>query len=278
LLNVEIPTQTGFNTRLQNLGKIQNQGIELLLNTVNIVRSEFSWSTTLTLAGNRSQVLDIGDSEYINIANPTNQGGPGGRLIVGEPVPVFVGVEYLGVWKSQQEIEASGQQGQLLGGPHFKDTDGDGTVTFNDFEIIGNPQPDFYGGLLNTVSWKNLSLDIFVNGSYGNDLYNSITHQAFFFREGSNAYRELLDHWSPDNPDSEIPLPGTSQSLANIKSNTKLIEDGSYLRLKSVKLTYSLPANILTNVNWLNNMSIYFSGNNLLLISQNKLFDPEVTR
>ena len=275
LLNVDIPRQTGFSTKLQNLGSVQNNGLELLINTVNIKNRDFSWETTLTLAGNRSEVLDIGDAEYINVASPTNQGGPGGRLIVGQTVPVFVGVEYLGVWDSQEEIDASGIKNQLVGGPHFGDTDGDGVISENDFIPIGDPEPDFYGGIMNTFTYKNFTMDIYFNGSYGNDLFNSLTQQAFFFREGSNSYASLVNHWTPENMDSEHPLPGTSQSLANIKNNTQLIEDGSYLRLKNVRLSYRFPAQRWNGIRALN---VYFAGSNLLLFSKNKLFDPEVSR
>ncbi len=279
LLDVEIPQQTGFSTKLQNLGSIQNQGLELLINSVNIDHKDFSWETTLSLAGNRSEVLDIGPSEYLNIAGPTNQGGTGGRLYVGEPVPVFVGVEYLGVWKSQEQIDASGIQNQLLGGPHFKDTDGDGIISESDFEILGSPEPEFYGGITNSFRYKNFNLDVFFNGSYGNELFNSVTQQAFFFREGSNSYKTLLNYWDPETrPNSDVPVPGTSLSLANIKNNSKEVEDGSYLRLKSVRLSYDIPQQILQNVNWLKNLSVYFSGTNLILWSQNRLFDPEVSR
>ena len=278
LLNVEIPRQTGFSTKLQNLGEIQNRGLELMVNTVNIEKPNFTWKTTFTISGNRSKVRDIGDTEYINIANPTNQGGPGGRLIVGQTVPVFVGVEYQGVWKSQEEIDASGIKNQLVGGPKFKDTDGDLVISEADFEPIGSPEPVFYGGIMNTFIYKNFTLDFYFNGSYGNDLYNSLSHQAYFFREGSNSYVELLDHWSPENPDSDIPMPGTSQSLANIKSNTRLIEDGSYLRFKSIRLSYSLPQRVVENISWLENLNVFFNGTNLMLFAKNKLFDPEVSR
>jgi TonB-linked SusC/RagA family outer membrane protein len=279
LLDVEIPRQTGFSSKLQNLGSVQNQGLEILINSVNMSSGDFSWETSLSLAGNRSKVLDIGPSEYLDIVGPTNQGGPGGRLYVGESVPVFVGVEYLGVWKSQEEIDASGQQNQLVGGPHFKDTDGNGVISEQDFEILGSPEPLFYGGLMNSFSYKNIKLDIYLNGSYGNDLFNSVTQQAFFFREGSNSYKTLLDHWDPvTNPDSEVPMPGTSQSLANIKNNSKEIDDGSYLRLKSVRISYDIPEAILQKVNWIQNLSFYISGSNLALLSSNRLFDPEVSR
>jgi TonB-linked SusC/RagA family outer membrane protein len=279
LLNVEIPTQTGFNTKLQNLGSLQNQGLEVMIKSVNIDQRDFNWQTTLSIAGNRSKVLDIGASEYLNIAGATNQGGTGGRLYVGQPVPVFVGVEYLGVWKSQEDIDASGIQNQLIGGPRFKDTDGDGIISDNDFEILGNPQPDFYGGIMNSLSYKDFTLDIFFNGSSGNELFNSVTQQALFFREGSNSYKELLDYWDPvTNPNSNIPVPGTSLSLANIKNNSLEIEDGSYLRLKSVRFGYNFPKTLLDKVGWIKNLNVYFSGTNLALWSKNRLFDPEVSR
>jgi len=279
LLDVEIPRQTGFPTKLQNLGSIQNQGLELMVNTVNIRKANFSWETTLSLAGNRSKVLDIGPSEYLNIAGPTNQGGPGGRLYAGQSVPVFVGVEYLGVWKSQEEIDASGIQSQVVGGPHFKDTNGDKVISETDFGILGSPEPDFYGGLMNSFIFKNFRLDIYFNGSYGNELFNSVTQHALFFREGANAYKSLLNYWDPEtNPDSDIPVPGTSQSIAFIKNNSREIEDGSYLRLKSVRLSYDVPKQALRKFHWIKNLSVYFSGTNLALWSQNRLFDPEVNR
>ena len=151
-------------------------------------------------------------------------------------------------------------------------------ISENDFEPIGSPEPTFYGGMMNTFIYKNFTLDFYFNGSYGNDLYNSLSHQAFFFREGSNSYAELMNHWSPENPDSDIPMPGTSQSLANIKSSTQLIEDGSYLRFKSIRLSYALPQSVVDKISWLENLNVFFNGTNLMLFAQNKLFDPEVSR
>jgi len=278
LLDVEIPRQTGFSTKLQNLGSIQNKGLELSVNSVNMKKRNFTWQSVLTLAGNRSKVLDIGPSEYLDIASPTGQVGPGGRLYVGHPVPVFVGVQYLGVWKSQEEIDASGIQNQQVGGPRFHDTDGDKVISISDYEILGSPEPTFYGGLMNTLTFKNFAVDIYFNGSYGNDLFNSRTQRSYFFRDGDNSYKAMLNHWDPvNNPDSDIPMPGTSQDPAYIKNNTTFIEDGSYLRLKNVRLTYNVPR-ISEKVGWMRNLNIYISGTNLALWSKNRLFDPETSR
>jgi TonB-linked SusC/RagA family outer membrane protein len=276
LLNVQIPRQTGFRSRLQNLGAIRNQGLEFTLNTVNIDDDRIRWTSRLTLAGNRNKVLDLGGPEFIDTVSPTS-GGPGGRLIVGESAPVFVGVEYLGTWKSQDEIEASGQQGQQVGGPRFKDTDGDGNVTVEDFEVLGSPQPDFYGGVQNTVAYRNWELDIFIQGTYGNDVYNSLTQSAFFGRPEANKYVETLDRWTPDNPESDVPRAGTVATLASVYSNSKMVEDGSHLRLKNVRLSYGLP---VERWGWSNfkNLNVYVSGTNLLLLSNFRLFDPETSQ
>lgn len=277
LLNVQIPRQTGFNNNLQNLGSIQNTGLELLINSVNIDKNDFKWSTIFTIAGNRSKVIDLGGVDYIDIVGPTNQGGPGGRLVVGEAVPVFIGVEYLGTWKSQEEIDAStlAANNLIVGGAHFKDTNGDGIISVEDFEVLGSPQPDFFGGIGNSIRYKNFYLDIFFQGTYGNEIFNSLTQTAFFSRGGTNKYAITRDRWTPDNPDSDIPRAGSTDELSEIPNNSRNIEDASHLRLKSVRLAYDIPAG---DESWIKNVSVYLSGTNLLMFSDFSLFDPEVSR
>ena len=279
LLNVQIPRQTGFDNKLQNLGSLRNQGIDLAITSTNISRDNFQWTTTLSLSGNRNKVLDLGGVPYINIITPTNQGGPGGRLIVGKTAPVFVGVEYLGTWKTQAEIDASGMAGQKLGGPHFRDTNGDGQISVDDFGVLGNPQPDFHGGIQNTFTYRNFSLDVFFQGSYGNDIFNTLTQTAFFGRGAENKYAIVKNRWTPDNPNSDIPRAGTAASFSDIFNNSQEIEDGSFLRLKSVRLSYSLPLEQWGRF-WKNfqQVSLFFTGQNLLLISHIKLFDPETSK
>ncbi len=275
LLNVQIPRQTGFESKLQNLGSIRNRGLELKINSTNVSRPNFEWHSVLTLSGNRTKVLNLGGVDFIDVVSPTT--GPGGRIIVGQPVPVFVGVEYLGTWKSQAEIDASGQSGQQqVGGPRFKDTDGDGVLTLNDFEVLGSAQPDFIGGIQNTFIYKNFTLDVFVQGTYGNEIYNTLTQTAFFGRPESNKYRETLNRWTPDNPNSNIPRAGAVATLGSVYSNSEMVEDGSHIRLKTVQLSYNLRAEEL-GIKRVKDIGVYFSGNNLLLISKFRLFDPEVS-
>ena len=279
LLNMQIPRQTGFNSKLQNIGSIRNQGLDITITSDNIRNKNFQWSTTLNVSGNRNKALNLGGVDHIDLITPTNQGGVGGRLIIGETVPVFVGVDYLGTWKSQEEIDASGLKGQRLGGPHFDDTNGDKQISIDDFKVLGSPQPDFYGGLQNTFVYKNFVLDIFIQGSYGNEIFNTLTQTAFFGRAGENKYAITLNRWTPDNPTSDIPRAGTVAEFSAIYNNSYEIEDGSYLRLKNLQFTYNLPVQKWGSFGKVfKDMGVFFSGENLLLFSHFKLFDPETSK
>jgi TonB-linked SusC/RagA family outer membrane protein len=277
LLNREIPRQSGFDQRLENIGSLQNQGIELLVNTVNIDNDNFRWNTTLTLAGNRSKVLELGGVNEINI-HFIDQGGPASKLIVGEPVGVFTGLNYLGTWRDQAMLDQFQYDGlrAVIGGPRFSDTNGDGLITFNDdFVIIGDPEPVLFGGLNNSFSYKNFTFDFLLQGTLGNEVYNEFAQRGFFGRSDQNIFAEVRNRWSPENPDSRIPRAGSAISIADVPSNDELVEDGSHLRLKNVRLAYNFETG---KINWLKNLSVYLAGNNLLLWSDFRGYDPEATR
>lgn len=277
LLNVRIPRQTGFESRLQNLGEVQNQGMELLLNTVNVSTSDFKWSTMLTLSGNRNKVLDLGGVDFINVISPNSQSGPGARLIVGQPAPVFVGVNYLGTWKNQEEIDASGQANQDIGGARFDDPNGDGIITEDDFYVLGSPQADFIYGLQNTFSYKDWEFSFFIQGTQGNEVSNSRTVTHFFGRAGAPKYAETLNRWTPENPTSDIPRAGAMEALGEIPNNSEFIEDGSHLRLKSARLGYNMPVREW-GLKGVSSLNIYLAGSNLLLMSDFRLLDPETSQ
>lgn len=278
LLNIQIPRQTGFNNRLQNLGEIENKGLEFMLNTMNVSSENFQWSSMFTISGNRNKVLDLAGDDFINLIEGPgqSQGGVATRLMIGQPAPVFVGVEYLGTWKSQQEIDESGQDGQIVGGPRFKDTNGDGQINEDDFEILGSPLPDFIFGFQNTISLRNWEFDFFFQGTYGNDVFNELTSTAFFGRPDRTKYIETLNRWTPDNPDSDIPRAGAVASLSEVPNNSEMIEDGSHIRLKNLRLTYNVPVE-RWGLDSFQNLSLYLSGDNLFVLSNYRLYDPETS-
>ncbi|MDP5231392.1 MAG: TonB-dependent receptor [Cellulophaga sp.] len=277
LLDVTIPRQTGFTNQLQNVGSLENKGWELLINSTNISNTNFNWNSTVTLSSNRNKVLDLGGQQFIDvIVNPV-QGAGNLRIIVGETVPVFTGARYLGTWKTQAEIDASGFNPgtQIVGGPRFENLNGDGIISNEDFVVLGNPFPDLLYGFENNITYKDLSLNFFIQGTVGNEVYNLRTRGNFWTRGENPKYAEVANRWTPDNPTSNIPRAG-ADGFVGIPPNSFEVEDGSHLRLKTVTLTYNLPIEKL-GWNGVKNMSIYTSGTNLLLLSNFRLIDPETS-
>ncbi|MDW7693333.1 TonB-dependent receptor [Flammeovirgaceae bacterium SG7u.111] len=276
LLFRDLPNTAG-NRVLENVGSVENQGLEFMLKTVNVIKGDFEWGSTFTLTTNKSEVLDLGDEPFINLQSTGNQGGPSARLIVGESMPVFFGAEYLGTYKDPQDIvddQAGGRA--FLGSPRYTDVNEDGTINQEDYMIIGSPQPDFYGGFDNNLSWKGLNLSIFFQYSYGAEIFNVVTQRSLFGRGEENVDPRVLDRWMPDvNETSDIPRAGTSTSLFNPNS-TANIEDGSFIRLRTVSLSYDLPVQKLNIDKVFKGVNVYVTGRNLLLISDFTLGDPEV--
>ena len=276
LLDVTIPRQTGYTNQLQNVGSLENKGWEFLLTSTNISKPNFNWNSTLTLSSNKNKILDLGGEEFIDVVVDQVLGAGNLRLLVGQPSPVFTGAQYLGTWKSQAEIDASGQDPSInaVGGPRYQDTDGDGIISNQDFEVLGSPWPDLIYGFENNFSYKNIDLNIYIQGTVGNEVYNLRTRNSFFIRGELPKYAEVANYWSPDNPTSDIPRPGFVEGA--YQPNSFDVEDGSHLRLKNVRLTYNLPVEKL-GWNGVKNMSIYTSGTNLLLLSDFRLIDPETS-
>ena len=276
LLDVTIPRQTGYSNQLQNVGSLENKGWELLINTKNIQREDFNWNSTLTLSSNKNKILDLGGQEFIDVVVDQILGAGNTRLIVGETAPVFMGAQYLGTWKNQAEIDASGQNTatNFVGGPKYKDTDGDGDISNEDFEVLGNPFPDLIFGFENNFSYKNFDLSIYIQGTVGNEVYNLRTRNSFFIRGELPKYAEVANYWSPQNPNSDIPRPGFVEGA--YQPNSFEVEDGTHLRLKNVRFTYNIP---VEKMGWKNvkDMSIYANGTNLLLLSDFRLIDPETS-
>lgn len=277
LLDVIIPRQTGFTSQLQNVGSLENKGWELLLNTTNVNTDNFNWNSTLTLSSNNNKVLDLGGQEFIDVVVDEIIGAGNLRIIVGETVPVFTGANYLGTWKSQEEIDASGLNPgtQIVGGPRFENLNGDGIISNEDYVVLGSPFPDLIFGFENNISYKNLALNFYFQGTVGNEVYNLRTRGNFWTRGENPKYIEIADRWTPENPTSDIPRAG-HDGISNTFPSSYDVEDGSHLRLKTATLTYNFPTD---KMGWkgVKDMSIYVSGTNLLLFSDFRLIDPETS-
>ncbi len=285
LINLFVPPITGFSSRLENFGEIQNQGLELKLDATVMDKNDFRWDATLTIAGNRSKVLDIGTNIGAgdSILFRGNDSEPQiGVVIEGQPVGQFWGGTYLGTIKSREElnnlpadvfVEQFAINNNLPGFPSFLDANGDGVYNSEDFGVIGNPEPDFYGGLVNSFSYRNFHMDINLQFTYGNDIYYDFTRRGFFGGTSTNVFGELRDRWTEENPTSDIPRAGSFNTGSTFLPNQRYVYDGSFLRLQSLRFSYDVPVRALPGLEGLN---VYFLGNNLALWSDYIGYDPEV--
>lgn len=270
LLDRELPYQTGYASILENVGSTKNQGLEINLSSVNFDNEDFKWNTNLSLAFNRNKVMDLGGKEFL-------ENGRGSRLIVGEPVGTFYGVKYLGTWKENEIPEGSKHR---PGDPKFEDLDNNDLIDINDGQIIGNAEPKFYGGINNDFTYKNFTLSLFFDFSYGNDiydLYGRLMETGF----NSNVYGHLRNRWTEENPDGYYPRAGSAYTNiydtyagGNVNGgNTLYVHDGSFLRLKNLNLQYNVP---LKNRKVVKSLQVYATATNLFTWTSYFGFSPDV--
>jgi TonB-linked SusC/RagA family outer membrane protein len=264
---------TAGDTRLENVGEVENKGLEFTFNTVNIEKPDFVWSSNLQISANRNKVISLGDAAFIDLAGVNHpQAGPGVRLIPGEVMPTFIGATYEGTYKTEAEIDADQRTGvDLIGAPNYVDVNQDGAINQLDFIPQGSPQPDFYYGFRNTLSYKNWTLDVFIQGMQGNEIFDASVYEFYYGRgPETNMLPIVADRWTTNNQTSDIPRAGSSAGGYRPNSSLNIV-DGSYLRLKNVTLNYGFDLPFADSVN------VYITGNNLLLLTDYKWGDPEVS-
>jgi len=270
LLNVNLPISTGFFTALDNIGSVQNQGVELTISTMNHI-GNFSWNIDFNIAGNRNKVLSLAGEDAIPIPSRINQLDPG-WLIVGQPIGLFYGLLTDGVFQSDEEIAGSAQPNAQPGDIRYVDRNGDGVINMDDRTIIGNSEPKFFGGILNTFNYNHIELTIFLQGSYGNDIWNGNLLSHEYPNGLYNQFSSVLNRWTPDNTDTDIPR--ASAFMQDAFEMDRFVEDGSYLRLKTITIAYDISQ--LLPLTGFKHVKVYFTGENLLTFTNYSGFDPEV--
>lgn len=270
LLEVPLPRTTGFATQLRNIGAVKNTGIELSINTVNVDRPGFTWTTGANIATNRNEVVDLGATDRVYL------GGTGdvryGMLQVGQPLGIFEGYRTNGIWQTNEDWAGSGDLKAEPGERKFVDVSGDGTIDADDRTILGNAQPDFTGGLNSSVGLGRFTFDLSFNGVYGNDIMNSTAIFMTSSTGQTNEFVSSLDRWTPTNPSNTVPRAYSQRSRTNLDI---FIEDGSFLRLQALTLGYDLPERFLRGAG---RGQLYVSGQNLWTWTNYSGFDPEVSR
>ncbi|WP_224994786.1 TonB-dependent receptor [Cesiribacter sp. SM1] len=272
----ELPAYTGVRFQYQNIGAVGNKGFEFAISSRNLV-NQLKWTTDFNISFNRNTVLELPDNGadifYANAPGHLGLGSDNQVIRVGEPLGVFYGFVYDGVYQSGEEIlEGSGFESEA-GGERFVDLNGDGKLTFDgDRQIIGNPNPDFIWSLNNSFNYKGFDLNVFVQASEGNDMLSYTLLELNNLSGSNNATAEALNRWSADNTNTDIPKASRSRAR---KISTRYIYDGSYIRLKNIALGYVLPRSLVESIK-LSNVRISVSAQNLFTITDYPGLDPEV--
>uniref|UniRef100_F4CDN0 TonB-dependent receptor plug n=1 Tax=Sphingobacterium sp. (strain 21) TaxID=743722 RepID=F4CDN0_SPHS2 len=260
LLNVPVPRATGFDYVLQNAGALENKGLEFQVNSRNLAGA-LKWETDLNISLNRNKVSDLAGTTIFG-ANISGRGDLS-YTTVGNPIGMFYGYVFTGV---------DPQTGDAL---YLRN---DGTSSNNpspdDRRIIGNPNPDFIYGLTNTFGYKNFGFSIFLQGSQGNDIYNGTRVETEGMIDAKNQTTAVLDRWTSPGQLTNVPR-AVPDNTNNSRNSTRFVENGSYLRVKSVTLSYNLPETLLSRLK-LSNVKVYVTGENLFTVTNYKGFDPEV--
>lgn len=283
LFSQPLPQYSGYSSQLSNIGKVENKGFELSVTTLNIDK-KLKWETIFNISTNKNKVLELPDDKDIFIdAAPGHMVGLGstGILRVGEPVGAFYGYTYEGVLQSADEA-LPGNFESIAGGEKFKDISGfddegdqdympDGRISSADRDIIGNPHPDFIWGLNNTLSYGNFDLNLFFQGSQGNDLYSFSLLELNLMAGQNNATTVALDRWTPTNTDTDVPI---AKPRARV-SSSRWVYDGSYIRLKNISLGYNVPQTIINRAGF-SSLRLTVSAQNLITFTKYDGLDPEV--
>jgi len=267
-----IPINSGFGSQLDNMGTINNKGIELGLHVAAINRASFRWDIDLNIARNKQKFTDLGfndiDTMLVGFTAVGGQEAPIVALIKDKPVGVFYGYRREGIYQTQDEIDNSGHlPGATPGSYRFKDLNGDGIFDDQDREIIGDPNPDYIYGIINNFTYKQFDLNILVQGVIGGNIYN--VGQGRQLRLG-NLPSAYLDYWSHSNLDAKYSAPG--KLIGAYSPSDGWIESASYLRLKAITFGYNFPTG---NLKFVRNIRLYASAANILTITDYSGFDPE---
>ncbi|GAB3967064.1 TonB-dependent receptor [Spirosoma terrae] len=276
LLNVNIPNNTGFSTALQNIGEVRNTGWEFVLNTVNIDR-KIKWSTDFNVSTYRNKVTKLGPQ-----GDPIYAGN--NVTMIGQPIGMFFGWIVDGVFKNQAELDKgpiynpTGSDRSHVGDIRFVDINGDGVITNADKTIMGSPYPDFFYGMTNRVSYKNLSLSVSLQGSQGNQIYNTSRGGGNSGRARVRGYAFSNNYWKSeqDPGDGKTPRPNDTPTGGVRLPSQLFLDTGTYLRVNNITLAYAFPSALVQKLK-LGSLRVYVNSNNPFIFTKNTTFNPDVS-
>jgi TonB-linked SusC/RagA family outer membrane protein len=271
---------SGINSYWTNGGELKNTGFEAAVSVKPVVSKNWNVELGASVGHYKNEVTKLPDGDYTSSIYGKNNI----LTSVGNPVAMFYGYKTAGVFADDAAAKSAGKDGYLYiedntgqrhdfkaGDVHFVDKDGNGIIDDNDRFVIGDPNPDIYGNIFATVNWKNFTLSMNFNYSLGNDVFN---YQRMIFNSGSNFYNQqvaMTNHWRYEGQVTDMPRVMFNDPMGNNRFSDRWIEDGSYLRLKTLKLAYRVPVNFT----WLQGLSVWAEAVNLFTLTKYLGNDPE---
>ncbi|MBS1661488.1 MAG: TonB-dependent receptor, partial [Bacteroidetes bacterium] len=281
LLNVNVPTASGFSTALQNIGEVKNTGWEFVVSSVNL-NGKFKWTTDFNISTYKNKVVKLGPSgdDIISANNITR---------IGQPIGMFYGYIADGVFLNAAEL-AKGpiynkglSDDSRVGDIRFKDVSGpngkpDGAITNADITIMGTPYPDFYYGITNRFSYDHFALSVNIAGSHGAQIYNNAFLIYRLIRSRSRTLTTEANFWKSESDpgDGNTVRPDDNPRGGLRLASTRYMDNGSYLRVNNITFSYVLPDKVMSRLK-LNQLRVYLSANNPFTVTKNKSFNPDVS-
>lgn len=253
-----LPTSTGVQSVVQNIGKTRNTGIEVSLSTVNIQSGAIKWTSSVTFTSNKEEIVSLATGGQNDIAD---------GWFIGHPTAVFYDYQKVGIWQTDQADEAA-KYGQTPGTIHVKDEDGDGKITTSDRSILGAAVPKWSGGLSNTISYKGFDLNVYVFARIG----QMINANYLRFKSGTYENQAMHDYWTPENETNAFPRPNSNGGLQYL--STLQYVSGSFAKIRLISLGYTLPKS-LTDSWKMRNLRIYVTAKDPFTFSSTQNYDPE---
>ena len=261
LMNVPLPSPNPSIYR--NEGEMSNWGLEFAVSSVNIDRPDFTWNTDFNISMNRNRLEKLQLQQvyyYTKTSEALSEYVV--RMTPGQPLSMFWGYNALGV---------DPETGMVI----YEDINGDGKINSSDKQYIGNANPLFTFGMTNTLSWKGFNLSFLITGSVGNDIYNASKIEMIGMYNGSNQITDVLRRWRVPGQVTDIPKAG---ELDNLRASTRWVEDGSYLKIKNITLSYDFSGPWLKEKLNISRIQPYITLDNMITFTNYSGYDPEMSQ
>lgn len=273
LLQLPVPQSTGYNSILSNIGRIDNKGLEIFLNTVNIDTKDFKWESNITFTSMRNKVKDLGGIDEILVGAGYTHVEQVAIRKPGLPLNSYYGWEVAGVWQENDDFSKM-KEDYVPGDLKYVDQNKDGVINDADRVVLGNSFPDFQWSFGNTFTYKNFDLYVFFEGVQGVDMLNGNLIDSYFpinFRRNKFA-EPYLNRWTPENPTNEYPSFVNPLKQGRKVANSRTLSDASYVKLRTIRLSYRVPK----FSSLIQSLQLYVTADNLFTITDYVGLDPAV--